>query len=54
MTLSVRNITFMSADPARLAQFWAAATGWTERREHGDEIVIAPTGWGFPRLTFHA
>jgi hypothetical protein len=52
VTLSIRNVTFMSADPERLADFWMAATGFTERRQHGDEVVVAPADWGFPRLTF--
>jgi hypothetical protein len=33
--LAVRNITFISADPKRLADFWAAATGCTQRRDSG-------------------
>jgi hypothetical protein len=53
MPLSVRNVTFMSRDPGRLADFWSAATGYTERRDTPDgEVLLAPDGWGFPRLTF--
>ena len=52
MTLTIRNVTFMSADPARLADFWMAATGFLERRQHGDEVLVAPADWRFPRLTF--
>ena len=52
MVLVVRNITFASADPGRLADFWSAATGYMQRRESADEILLAPDDWGFPRLTF--
>jgi hypothetical protein len=52
MPLAVRNITFSSIDPGRLADFWSAATGYTERRGTGDEILLAPADWGFPRFTF--
>ena len=52
MTLAIRNVTFMSVNPARLADFWMAATGFGERRLHGDEVLVAPADWGFPRLTF--
>jgi len=33
MTLSIRHITFDAADPYRIAQFWAAATGFTEEAD---------------------
>lgn len=52
MTLTVRNVTFMTTDPARLAEFWGAALGYTQRRDSEDEILLAPDDWGFPRLTF--
>jgi hypothetical protein len=52
MPLTLRNLTFSSVDPARLADFWSAATGYTERRQTDDGILVAPAGWGFPRLTF--
>ena len=52
MSLVVRNISFMTTDPERLADFWSAATGYTERRDSRDEILLAPHDWGFPRLTF--
>jgi hypothetical protein len=52
MTLVIRNITFISADPSRLADFWSAATGYAQRRETEDEILLAPDDWSFPRLTF--
>jgi predicted enzyme related to lactoylglutathione lyase len=53
MPLTLRNVTFMSDDPGRLADFWSAATGYTERRDTpSGEVLLAPDGWGFPRFTF--
>jgi predicted enzyme related to lactoylglutathione lyase len=52
MTLVVRNVTFMSRDPQRLADFWSAVVGYTQRHETEDEILLAPDDWGFPRFTF--
>lgn len=52
MGLNLRNVTFMTRDPKRLADFWAAALDMTERRDEQDEIVVARPGWGFPRFTF--
>ena len=52
MPLVVRNVTFLSSDPGRLADFWSAALGWTERRDGEDEVLLAPDDWSFPRFTF--
>jgi hypothetical protein len=52
MALLVRNLTFSSRDPGRLADFWAAALGYPERHVAPDGMLVAPAGWGFPRLTF--
>ena len=52
MPLAVRNVTFTSQDPGRLADFWAAATGYTQRRDGPDEVLLAADDWRFPRLTF--
>ncbi len=52
MSLVLRNVTFMSADPGRLADFWSAVTGYTQRRDSDDEILLAPDDWRFPRFTF--
>jgi hypothetical protein len=52
MPLAVRNITFTSHDPGRLADFWAAATGYTQRRDRVDEVLLAADDWSFPRLGF--
>lgn len=52
MPLAVRNVTFTSRDPGRLADFWAAATGYTQRRDGEDEVLLAADDWRFPRLTF--
>ena len=48
----MRNITFAGADPRRLADFWAAVTGYSQRRDGAEEILLAPDDWGFPRFTF--
>jgi catechol 2,3-dioxygenase-like lactoylglutathione lyase family enzyme len=50
--LFLRNVTFMTTDPIRLADFWSAALGLAERVEHGGEIVLADADWRYPRLTF--
>jgi hypothetical protein len=52
MPLAIRNLTFSSTDPSRLANFWSEATGYTERRDGEDEILLAPDDWSFPRFTF--
>ena len=50
--LFLRNVTFMTSDPRRLADFWAAALGLSERVEHDGEVVLADAEWRYPRLTF--
>jgi len=52
MPLVVRNITFVSADPKRLADFWSAVTGYTQRRDGEEEVLLAADDWGFPRFSF--
>jgi catechol 2,3-dioxygenase-like lactoylglutathione lyase family enzyme len=37
-----------SADPARLARFWAAALGWEVAAEEPDEVVVWPSGFSYP------
>jgi catechol 2,3-dioxygenase-like lactoylglutathione lyase family enzyme len=49
--LRLRNITFMSPDPERLADFWAAALGFDERQATDDEILLADAEWSWPRCT---
>lgn len=49
--LFIRNVTFLSADPRRLGDFWAAALGLTERRDDEMETIIADAEWTHPRLT---
>jgi len=51
-SLTLRNVTFLTTDPARLADFWAAALGLTERTDAGHEILIADAEWSRPRFTF--
>lgn len=48
----LRNVTFMTTDPEGLARFWAAALGFSERRDGVDEILLSRTDHPFPRLTF--
>lgn len=48
--LTLRNVTFMSPDPTRLADFWQEVLRLDERRDTANEIVLA--GWPYPRCTF--
>ena len=50
--LFIRNVTFMTADPRRLADFWAAALRLPERRDDENETILADADWTYPRLTF--
>ncbi len=50
--LFLRNVTFLTADPRRLADFWSAALGLPERRNKESETIIADAEWRYPRLTF--
>lgn len=50
--LFVRNVSFMTADPRGLADFWAASLGLTERRDEEGETIVADADWSYPRLTF--
>jgi catechol 2,3-dioxygenase-like lactoylglutathione lyase family enzyme len=50
--LFVRNVTFMTARPRELADFWSAALGLTERRDEEAESIVADEAWTYPRLTF--
>lgn len=52
MTLSLRNVAFDCADPERVADFWAAAMGFSERKSSENEILIASPDWPFPRMFF--
>jgi hypothetical protein len=52
--LALRNVTFMTTDPGRLAEFWSEALHYGERHEGPSEVIIAKEDWGFPRLTFQA
>ena len=48
----IANVTFDCADPARLADFWAEALGWTRQTsDAGNQAVVPPDGVG-PRLLF--
>ena len=52
MSLTLRNVTFLTPQPGRLADFWAAALGFTERRDTEGEVLIADADWNLPRFTF--
>jgi predicted enzyme related to lactoylglutathione lyase len=52
MAAFIRNVTFDCADPVRLADFWGAALGLTERNVKEEEVLLANAEWGFPRLSF--
>jgi predicted enzyme related to lactoylglutathione lyase len=51
MSSYLLNITVDSADPERVARFWAAVTGWQATREWGDEYAVTPATGG-PRFYF--
>src|SRR5574341_410083 len=38
--------------PQAARDFWAAATGYTQRRDRAEEVLLAPDDWSFPRLNF--
>jgi hypothetical protein len=42
------HIVADAADPARLAQFWAAALGWEIALEEPDEVTVWPSGFSYP------
>ncbi|KAA1426006.1 VOC family protein [Nocardioides antri] len=42
MAMTVRNMTFDCADARRLAEFWAAMTGWIVFYDDDPEVVVAP------------
>lgn len=50
----LRNVTFMTTDPERLASFWAEALGLPERKYSPEEVLLADADWGFPRFTSSA
>ncbi|MEJ7584840.1 MAG: VOC family protein [Acidimicrobiales bacterium] len=50
--LRLRNVTFMTVDPLRLAAFWSTALGLAEQRASEDEVLIADPDWTYPRFTF--
>jgi catechol 2,3-dioxygenase-like lactoylglutathione lyase family enzyme len=50
--LFIRNVTFMTANPSELADFWSAALGLPERRDNENETIVADADWSYPRVTF--
>ncbi|MFB7256940.1 VOC family protein [Streptomyces nojiriensis] len=54
-TNPVRHITFDALDPYRVAEFWAAVTGFTmhpDDVEGDDEVLLEPGQPGVPGLLF--
>jgi predicted enzyme related to lactoylglutathione lyase len=52
MTLAVEMVTFDCADPARLAEFWAAALETEVAGDYGDFVMLARPAEGSPALSF--
>jgi catechol 2,3-dioxygenase-like lactoylglutathione lyase family enzyme len=50
--LFIRNVTFMTDDPRRLADFWSTVLALPERRDEPEETICADAEWQYPRLTF--
>lgn len=44
-TLFIRNVTFMTTEPRRLADFWQAALALSERRDDEGETIVADASW---------
>ena len=42
MDLRIQCLTIDTTDPARLADFWAAALGWRRTHESDEEVVLEP------------
>jgi glyoxalase superfamily protein len=42
------HLAIDSADPSRLAQFWAAALGWAIEIDEPDEAAVTPPGFDYP------
>jgi hypothetical protein len=54
MSSFILNITFDCADPHALAEFWAAATGYTILSERDDHVALhAPDERGVRKLIFY-
>jgi hypothetical protein len=51
LPLAVRNLTFTSADPTRLADLWAPA-GCMQRRDRAEAVLLAPQDRSFSRVSF--
>jgi len=42
MTIRIQCLCIDTADPARLAAFWAQALGWRQTHAEEDEVVLEP------------
>ena len=48
----VAHVTFDCADPGRLAQFWAKATGYEIEQQDQEMATLSPGGGDRPKLLF--
>jgi hypothetical protein len=46
------NVVFDCHDLDLVSAFWQAALRWPEREVRDRDALVAPPGWGFPRLAF--
>jgi predicted enzyme related to lactoylglutathione lyase len=42
MTIRIQCVSIDTTDPARLAEFWAAALGWRITESEPDEVAVEP------------
>jgi predicted enzyme related to lactoylglutathione lyase len=52
VSVELRNVVFECRDLERLSAFWQAALGWPERVVRNRKAIVAPAGWGSPRIAF--
>jgi predicted enzyme related to lactoylglutathione lyase len=48
MSTRLVHLVIDSADPPRMAEFWADALGWEADVEHPDETEVMPAGFSYP------
>ena len=46
----LRHVTIDCSDSSRLAQFWAAALGWSVAHDQGDGALLTDANAGYPQL----
>jgi predicted enzyme related to lactoylglutathione lyase len=52
VSVEIRNVVFECRDLELVSAFWQAALGWPERAVRERDALVAPAGWGFPRIGF--